>query len=159
MYIFLVRKFEITSFLNNNLSFREHTITDWKNFLRELCVEIYLVNPQPIGGHVHVVEIDENKFGHSNYSRGRMLSGRWIIGGIDRNTKKVFTIPVQDRSAVTLVPLIVKYIFQVLEYILMSGNLTIAFLLQHSIILQVNHSLTFIDPTTGEHTKALKYGQ
>ena len=101
---------QTTAFLNKNLGWGKHTITEWKNFLRDLCVEIYPVNPQPIGGHGHVVEIDESKFGHRKYSRGRMLYGQWVFRGIDRDTKEMSMIPVQDRSAATLVPLIEKYI-------------------------------------------------
>ena len=59
MYISRSENLQTTAFLNKNLGWGEHTITDWNNFLRDLCVEIYLVNPQPIGGHGHVVEIDE----------------------------------------------------------------------------------------------------
>ena len=61
---------QTTSFLSKNLGWSEHTTTDWKNFLRDICVELYLVNPQTISGHGHVVEIDESKFGHRKYSRG-----------------------------------------------------------------------------------------
>ncbi|KAI6653084.1 hypothetical protein LOD99_3920 [Oopsacas minuta] len=82
-----------------NLGWGEHTLTDWKNFLRDLCVEEFLANLQPIGGPGHIVEIDESKFGHQKYSRGRMLSGQWIFGGIDRETKDIFMIPVQDSSS------------------------------------------------------------
>ncbi|KAI6657241.1 hypothetical protein LOD99_11145, partial [Oopsacas minuta] len=83
------------------LGWGEPTITDWKNSLRDVCVEEFLVNPQPIGGPGHIVEIDESKFGHRKYSRGRMLSGQCVFGGIDRETKDTFMTPVQDRSAAT----------------------------------------------------------
>ncbi|KAI6660091.1 hypothetical protein LOD99_14432 [Oopsacas minuta] len=101
---------QTTAFLRKNLWWGEHTITYWKNFLRDLCVEEFLVNPQPIGGPGHIVEIDESKFGHRKYSRGHMLSCQWVFGGIDRETKDTFMIAVQDRSAATLIPLIQSYI-------------------------------------------------
>ena len=96
--------------MHENLGWGEHTITDWKNLVRDLCVELFLTNPQPIGGPGHVVVIDESKFGHRKYSRGRMLSGQWVFGGIDVDTKDIFMIPVQNRTAATLVPLIEQYI-------------------------------------------------
>ncbi|KAI6658331.1 hypothetical protein LOD99_11091 [Oopsacas minuta] len=100
---FWANNLQTTAFLLKNLGWGEHTITDWKNFLRELCVEEFLVNPQPIGGSGHNGEIDEPKFRHRKCSSGRMLSGQWVFGGIDRETKDIFMIPVQDRSAAPLV--------------------------------------------------------
>ena len=54
---------EGTQFLYKNFGRSPNTITDWKNFLRDLCVEKYPSNPEPNGGQGHVVEIDESKFG------------------------------------------------------------------------------------------------
>jgi hypothetical protein len=53
--------------LDAHLFFRRHvqveaknTIADWKNFLRDICVD-YVVNyPSMIGGDGHVVEIDQS---------------------------------------------------------------------------------------------------
>ncbi|KAI6655683.1 hypothetical protein LOD99_1823 [Oopsacas minuta] len=52
-----------THFLTLNLKWSPNAITDWKNFLRDICAEKYLSNPEPIGGHGHIVEIDESEFG------------------------------------------------------------------------------------------------
>ncbi|KAI6648543.1 hypothetical protein LOD99_8023 [Oopsacas minuta] len=147
---------QTTAFLHKNLGSGEHTITDWKNFLRDLCVEEFLVNSQPIGGPGHIVEIDESKFVHRKYSGARMLSGQWVFGGIDRETKDIFMIPVQDRSAATLVPLIQRYILPgttILSGEWASYNSIPAASFQH---LTVNHSLNFVDPTTGVHTQTVE---
>ena len=153
---FWAENLQTTSFLKKNLDWSEHTITDWKNFLRDLCVELNLVNPQPIGGPGHVVEIDESKFGHRKYSRGRLLSGQWVFGGIDRDTKEVFMIPVHDRSAATLIPIIVKYVLPgttILSDEWASYHNIPAATFAH---LTVNHSLHFVDPTTGVHTQTIE---
>ena len=145
-----------TTFLHKNLGWGEHTITDWENFLRDLCVEIFLTNPQPIGGPVHVVEIDESKFGHRKYSRGRLLSGQWVFGGIDRETKDIFMIPVHDRKANTLIPIIEKYILpgtSIYSYEWASYSSIPSTTFQH---LTVNHSLSFVNPVTGVHTQTVE---
>ena len=145
-----------TAFLHENLGWGEHTITDWKNFVRDLCVELFLTNPQPIGGPGHVVEIDESKFGHRKYSRGRMLSGQWVFGGIDVDTKDIFMIPVQNRTAATLVPLIEQYILPgttIHSDEWASYNLIPSTTFQH---LTVNHSIDFVNPTTGVHTQTIE---
>ena len=107
---FGAEELQSTHFLRKNLGWSAHTITDWKNFMRDLCVERYLTDPQPIGGSGHIVEIYESKFGRRKYHRGRLLSGQWVFGGIDRETKDVFMIPVEDRSSATLIPIIQQYI-------------------------------------------------
>ncbi|KAI6651236.1 hypothetical protein LOD99_5383 [Oopsacas minuta] len=85
-----------------------------------------------------------------------MLSGQWAFGGIDGETKDVFMIPVQDRSAATLVPLIQRYIFPgtaILSDEWASCNSIPTASFQH---LTVNHSLNFVDPTTGVHTQTVE---
>ena len=49
----------------------------------------WLINEQPqIGGDGIIVEIDEAKFGRRKYNRGRLITGQWLFGGIERRTKK-----------------------------------------------------------------------
>ena len=86
---------------------------------------------QQIGGQQSIVEIDESKFGkrktklfHFNldrrmfsfslfsgkYNRGRKRDGVWVFGGVDRETDECFMVPVPDRKADTLLPIIKKFI-------------------------------------------------
>ena len=70
------------------------TICKYFSFLRDvigaemLCNE----NPKKIGGPGKTVEIDESMFGKRRYHRGRILGRRqmWVLGGVCRETKKVF---------------------------------------------------------------------
>ncbi|KAI6658326.1 hypothetical protein LOD99_15595 [Oopsacas minuta] len=71
-----------THFLTLNPKWSPNTITDWKNFFRDICVKKYLSNPEPIGGHGHIVEINESKFGKRKYHRGRQLSGNGCLVGL-----------------------------------------------------------------------------
>ena len=127
-----------------------------EDILRDLCVEVFLTNPKPIGGPGHIVEIDESKFGHRKYSRGRLLSGQWVFGGIDRETKDTFMIPVHDRTAATLIPIIQQYILPgttIHSDEWASYNLIPPSTFQH---LTVNHSINFVNPTTGVHTQTVE---
>lgn len=78
------------------------TAVDYNNFFREICIEFMLRKAEKIGGVGHTVEIDESKFGKRKYHRGHQVEGQWIFGGIDRETGKVFMVPVESRDAATL---------------------------------------------------------
>lgn len=56
---------------------------------------------QKLGGPGHIVEIDEVKIGKRKYNRDRLVKGNWIFGGYERDTKKVFIVPVEDRTEET----------------------------------------------------------
>lgn len=78
---------------------------DWYNFCREVCEVILVEESTPIGGPGKVVEVEESKFG---YNRVRRVEGVWVLGGIDSRTRECFLVPVKDRSADTLIPIIKK---------------------------------------------------
>ena len=40
------------------------------------------------------------------YHRGRYVEGKWIFGGICRETKACFLVPVERRDKDTLIPII-----------------------------------------------------
>ena len=63
----------------------ETTVRRIFNELQEQIAEEIRTRPK-IGGPGKVVEIDEAKFGKRKYSRGRMVEGTWILGGIERET-------------------------------------------------------------------------
>lgn len=65
---------------------------------------------QQIGGPGIIVEIDEAKLGKKKYNKGRVLRGQWIFGGIERDSGKLFILPISDRSTDTLIPLTTRYI-------------------------------------------------
>ena len=87
-----------------------NTVVDWKNFLRDICVEELLVIPEPIGASGIIVEIDESKFGKPKYNRGRLLTGQWVFGMVERGTDKMVMVTVPDRSTATLLPIIQTFV-------------------------------------------------
>ena len=56
-----------------------------------------------MGGEGKTVQIDEAKFGNREYHRGRMITGNWVFGGIQEDTKEMFLVAVPDRKRETLV--------------------------------------------------------
>lgn len=128
-----------------------------KKFLNNLTLQLiynWLMHHQKqIGGDGIIVEIDEAKFGRRKYNRGRLITGQWLFGGIERGTKKIFILPVVSRKAEVLIPIIKKHIapgsiiysdcWKAYEQIDKSTY-------QHQ---TVNHSENFVDPHTGVHTQ------
>lgn len=85
----------------------DHTIVDWKNFAREVCLCILKQDSERIVGPRKHVEIEESKFGKRKYHRGKRLDEVWIFGGSKENQKSVFEV-VEDRSANSSIPIIKK---------------------------------------------------
>lgn len=132
------------------------TICDWFTYCLEVCCDIVSEHSRPIGGPGFTVEIDEGKFGKRKFNRGRYVDGQWVFGGICRETKDVFLIPVGRRDRETLLPLILKNI--------LPGTTIISDCWRaYSILgeidynhLTVNHSINFVDPDTGAYTQTIE---
>ena len=69
----------------------------------------FINNPEQIGGGC-VVEIDESLFSKRKYEVGRLVSQQWIFGGYEPETKKGFLVPVANRDAAILLPIIQQWI-------------------------------------------------
>lgn len=117
----------------------------------------WLINKQTqIGGNGIIVEIDEAKFGRRKYNRGRLITGQWLFGGIERRSKKIFVLPIPSRKTEVLLPLIKKY---VLPGSIIYSDCWKAYhqidkkIYQHGV---VNHSINFVDPDTGVHTQNIE---
>jgi len=87
------------------------TVIDWYNYCREVCADrIMNHHAGQIGGPGMTVEIDESKFGKTKYNSGRYIEGQWVFGGICRQTKACFLVPVAQRDKDTLLPIIHTHI-------------------------------------------------
>jgi hypothetical protein len=78
----------------------------------------FLRNPEQLGGHGRVVEVDETCISRRKYNRGRLIvEQQWFVTGnywillpllnctvleIERNSRKAFVEPVQQRDRATL---------------------------------------------------------
>lgn len=65
---------------------------------------------QPLGGVGKTVEIDESKFGKRKYNGGHRAQGQWVFGGLERESGRIFLVPVEKRCAATLIELFKKWI-------------------------------------------------
>lgn len=128
------------------------TITDWKNFCRDICAEYFLKYPCRIGGENKIVEIDESCFVRRKFNVGRLVKTQWVFGGYDVETKDGFLVAVEDRTAATLLPIIEEFILpgSIIVSDLWKAYDTISNL--GYLHLRVNHSLNFVDPTSGACT-------
>lgn len=133
-----------------------HTIVDYYNFCREVCVEILTKNCERIGGVNKIVEIDESKFGKRKYHRGKRVDGVWVFGGIERDSGRCFFVKVNDRKADTLLPIIQTYIAPgttIISDCWAAYNRIGELGYTH---LTVNHSKNFKDPQTGACTNTIE---
>ena len=127
------------------------TVVDWYNYCREVCAEI--ISRHHTG---RIVEIDESKFCRRKYHRGRVVEGQWVFGGICRETKECFVVPVNSRDKATPLPIIQD---RILPGTCVMSDLWRAYDCQNDEGFQhltVNHSLNFVDPDTGAHTQNIE---
>ena len=90
------------------------------------------------------------------YHRGRYIEGQWIFGGICRETKACFLVPVERRDKDTLLLIIRAHILPGTR--VMSDMWKAYDCLQDEgyVHLTENHSLNFVDPDTGAHTQGIE---
>jgi len=134
-----------------------HTVVDFYNFLREVCCVILQEQSEPIGGPGKVVEIDESKFGKRKYNKGKRVEGQWVFGGIERDScpTKCFFVPVDDRSAATLIPIITKWILPETTIASDCWKAYSSLQAEGYIHETVNHKLNFVSEA-GTHTNNIE---
>lgn len=96
------------------------------------------------------MEIDKVNIGKRKYNRGRIIEGKWIFGGYERETGNIFVVAVPDRTEETLLRLINQWILPgttIMSDCWRSYNCLNSKGFQH---LTVNHSMNFVDPDTGK---------
>ena len=81
-----------------------------------------------------------------------------MFGGIERGSGECFLVEVEKRDAATLLPLIYQHVRGPVSTVLSdewsSYNQLTA--ITGNTHLAVNHSLHFVDPTTGAHTQSVE---
>jgi len=60
--------------------------------LKKTLVPRYYTDISKIGEADHIIEIDESKFGKRKYNRGHSVEGVWVLGMVDRVTRKIYQI-------------------------------------------------------------------
>ena len=144
------------AFVRDELSLSDKSINDWSSFCREVIVNWVFNKSKKIGGEGFTVEIDESKFGKRKYNVGRVVEGQWVFGGICRESRQFFMVPVEDRTSETLL--------QVIKDFIASGTTVISDCWRAYDCLEqegykhltVNHSVNFVDPVTRAHTNTIE---
>jgi hypothetical protein len=127
----------------------DHTINDWLQFCRDICVEFFIRNPKVIGGPGKIVEIDETLISRRKYERGRVVNQVWLFGGVERgSSENCFMEIVEARNADTLLPIIQRRIAPGTTIVsdLWRAYFRIDQLPEGYEHLRVNHSLNFVNP-------------
>lgn len=143
------------------LNITPKTSVNWRSFCSEVA-EFWLGNQDSIGGQDIVVEIDGTFLVRRKNNKDRPLSQIWLFGGIERDSKKKFVIPLlepvgEKRDTATLLPLIKKYIRG--GSIIMSDRWGAYHSLKtHGYThYMINHSQNFGDPTNiNIHTQTIE---
>ena len=139
----------------------QKTIVQLYQYMRDVCSTKLLNTPPDLGGPGVVVQIDESLFNHkSKYQRGRRPDKEtWVFGIADTSTKLAVTYmqTVAKRDAATLLPIIQKVVRP--GSIVYSDEWRAYRQIQPKLGLQhetVNHSVNFVDPSTGVHTQSIE---
>lgn len=134
----------------------EKSLVDWSSFCREVVFDGMVHNADPVGGSGRTVEIDESKFGKRKYNRGHRVEGKWVFGGVERETGRCFMIPVESRGKDVLL-CIIKHFILPQTTIISDCWRSYNCLQDEGFVHQtVNHSKTFKDPETGAHTNTIE---
>lgn len=134
----------------------DKTICDWASFCREVLISWCLDFNEKLGGDNCTVEIDESKFGKRKYNVGRVIEGQWVFGGICRESKNFFMVPVHQRNSETLLPIIKEKILPgttIISDCWKAYNCLSEEGFKH---ITVNHKLNFVDPKTKAHTNTIE---
>ena len=99
-----------TSFLLEQLGISKQAVTDWSKYCRQLCVAWCEQTKEMIGGVGVIVEIDEAILGKRKNRAGKIVKGQWILGGYERDTKKLFVVVVPNRTKETLLAVIKEWV-------------------------------------------------
>lgn len=132
------------------------TVTDWFSFCREVTVNYCVEKSIKLGGPGKTVEVDEAKFGKQKYHRGRVIEGQWVFGGFERGSKRLFLVPVPDRTKETLIGCIKEWILPGTHIVSDCWASYSSLSVEGYTHSTVNHSINFVDPDTGASTQNIE---
>lgn len=145
-------------YIEKELGISNHTVVDWKQFLRDVAVSYFTNHPEQIAGPGVVVEIDESLFCRRKNHVGHHRENIWVLGGYEQARKRGFLVRVDRRDAATLLPIIEQWVApgsivwtdMWADYNQLP-NMAAGY--QHG---TVNHTLHFVDSKTGVCTNRVE---
>jgi len=91
-----------TKQISSITGFNRKRIRSLLNKIGRIDIPKYYASMPKLGGNNAIVEIDESKFGKGKHNRGHHVEGVWILGMVDRSTRKIHLVAVDKRDAPTL---------------------------------------------------------
>ncbi|ULT97448.1 hypothetical protein L3Y34_005334 [Caenorhabditis briggsae] len=109
-----------------------------------------------IGGVGTIVQIDDTNIVKRKHNVGRMVRDGWLVGGIKDGTRSVFVEITGRRDQASLEAIITRYVIRgtTIRTDCWGGYNGLAAL--GYVHETVNHSLNFVNPTTGVHTQRVE---
>jgi transposase-like protein len=133
-------------------------VAEFLGHYRELISDSLNFEDNKIGGPGIHVQIDETKCGKRKYNRGHQVDGAWVLGGVEKTEeRKIFIIPVQNRTAETLLEAINHHVLpgSIISTDLWRGYNSLNTINSYA-HLTVNHSKHFKDPESGANTNTIE---
>lgn len=143
----------ISNIASVNVSSVQNILSKLKKFN---LLNYYLNNVNKIGGNNNIVKIDESKFGKRKYNKGHRVEGVWIVGAVDRVSRRIVLKSVLKRDFETLFTFCKSYIKKdsVLYSDCWRGYVELkTYFTRHS---TVNHSKNFVNPENNVHTNTIE---
>ncbi|KFD67368.1 hypothetical protein M514_05249, partial [Trichuris suis] len=98
-------------FCKKHLRLDNSVTVRWNRHLRAVAAQAVGEVSHPIGGPSKTIELDETLFCRRKFNRGRQYGRRqWVFGGTCRETGESFVELVENRSAATLLPIVLRHV-------------------------------------------------
>ncbi|KCZ80721.1 hypothetical protein H312_01884, partial [Anncaliia algerae PRA339] len=103
---------------HNLLIGSNHTIVDWLNLFREICLGHFLRHPILIGGPGHVIEIDECQLMRRRHNIGHIVvvAGSWVLMMLKH--MNVFSLELMIKGKIHYYPLYYNMLEKEVQFIL-----------------------------------------
>ncbi|ULT92240.1 hypothetical protein L3Y34_009768 [Caenorhabditis briggsae] len=144
-----------------NVEVDPNTCVQWGQWIRDVMAENFNNPAIQIGGveedfFLQLAPIDETNIVKRKHNVGRMVRDGWLVGGIQDGTRSVFVEITGRRDQASLEAIITRYVTRgtTIRTDCWGGYNGLAAL--GYVHETVNHSLNFVNPTTGVHTQRVE---
>ncbi|KAG0431253.1 hypothetical protein DMUE_5583 [Dictyocoela muelleri] len=102
------------------LKSQTNTISEYFSKLRKIMQDYLLEKPRSLGsfdsnGNKKIVKIDEYLFFKRKYRRKRVIPQKWVLGILERDSKRCSFFLLTDRSRSTIISIILEIFYLILS--------------------------------------------
>jgi len=155
IFLFFLNDVKVSSVIGI-LGISKDTVIGWYNYCRQICLYDVITTERKIGGDGVVVEIDESAFGKRKNRKGKFVKPTWVVGGVERESKKCFLKIVNSRDEKTLIRIIQENVEEKSIIITDEWKGYKGLRNKNYIHQTVNHSKGFKNYETGETTNKIE---